>query len=53
MTIEKLLDQVLSNPHSPGKYRIIGPLSNSEDFVKAYNCPVGSNMNRKDKCVLW
>jgi len=53
MTIEKLLDQVLSNPHSPGKYRIIGPLSNSEDFVKAYNCPAGSNMNRKDKCVLW
>jgi len=53
MTIEKLLDQVLSNPHSPGKYRIIGPCSNSEEFVKAYNCPEGSNMNRKDKCILW
>lgn len=53
MTIEKLLDQVLSNPHSPGKYRIIGPCSNSDEFVKAYNCPVGSNMNRKDKCILW
>ena len=36
-----------------GKYRVWGPLSNSPDFVAAYNCPVGSNMNRDDKCVLW
>jgi len=47
------INQILTDPHSPGKYRVWGPLSNSPDFVAAYNCPVGSNMNRDDKCVLW
>ena len=46
-------NQVLNNPHSPAKYRIIGPLSNSEDFVNAFECPTDSNMNRKEKCLLW
>merc|ERR1719189_2162195 len=53
ITRESMLNQVLNNPHSPAKYRIIGPLSNSEDFVNAFECPTDSNMNRKDKCLLW
>lgn len=39
--------------HSPGKFRVIGTLSNSEDFAKEYNCPLGSNMNPYEKCSLW
>jgi len=39
--------------HSPTNFRVIGPLSNSDEFSKAFNCPVGSRMNRKDKCKIW
>lgn len=34
-------------------HRVIGTLSNSEDFSRAYNCPVGSRMNPERKCKVW
>jgi len=52
-TPESLLNQVLGDPHSPGKFRVLGPLSNSEDFQREFNCPVDSPMNPADKCKLW
>ena len=39
--------------HSPGIFRIIGVLSNSEDFAKEYNCPKNSPMNPETKCTIW
>uniref|UniRef100_A0A1W7RA43 Neprilysin n=1 Tax=Hadrurus spadix TaxID=141984 RepID=A0A1W7RA43_9SCOR len=39
--------------HSPGRYRVIGPLQNFPRFSEVYNCPVGSPMNPKDKCRMW
>ncbi|XP_046473298.1 neprilysin-4 isoform X1 [Neodiprion pinetum] len=39
--------------HSPGKFRVIGTLSNSEDFAKVYGCPVGTPMNPFKKCSVW
>ncbi|BGP32986.1 hypothetical protein JCM10296v2_004774 [Rhodotorula toruloides] len=43
------------DPHSPTKYRVIGPLSNNAAFAEAFGCPVGSPMNRGDdkRCELW
>jgi len=53
-TPEALLGQVLGDPHSPGRFRVIGPVGNSEDFQTAYGCPADSAMNRGDeKCLLW
>jgi len=52
-TPESLLGQVLGDPHSPGRFRVIGPLGNSEDFQREFNCPVDATMNRQDKCKLW
>lgn len=51
-TIQGLKSQIKGDPHSPDRYRVIGPLSNSDDFVKHFQCPVGV-MNRAQKCVLW
>ncbi|XP_015836432.2 neprilysin-4 isoform X2 [Tribolium castaneum] len=39
--------------HAPGIFRVIGSLSNSEDFAKIYNCPINSGMNPSEKCSLW
>lgn len=52
-TPESLLGQVLSDPHSPGKFRVIGPLGNSEDFQTHFSCPADAQMNRPEKCKLW
>jgi len=52
-TPEHLLGQVLGDPHSPGKFRVIGPLGNSDDFQREFSCPADAPMNRVDKCKLW
>src|SRR5881394_484628 len=43
---EDLKLQLNTNPHSPGKYRTIIPLSNFDEFQKAFNIPDGSPMVR-------
>ncbi|XP_017772968.1 PREDICTED: neprilysin-11 [Nicrophorus vespilloides] len=49
-----LIDQIRTDEHSPGKFRVLGTLQNSEDFSKAFNCPVGSNMNpERSRCRIW
>ncbi|CAH8501588.1 unnamed protein product [Schistosoma intercalatum] len=39
--------------HILPRYRLIGALSNNEEFAKAYHCPIGSPMNPLKKCKLW
>ncbi|XP_061395181.1 neprilysin-4-like [Musca vetustissima] len=45
--------QTSTDLHVPGKYRVIGPLSNFEEFSKEFNCPPDSNMNRSNKCEIY
>ena len=49
----KLCFQIKTGSHSPGMYRIIGPLQNSPDFARDFGCSAGSGMNPKDKCAVW
>ncbi|OQR88579.1 endothelin-converting enzyme 1, metalloprotease family M13 [Thraustotheca clavata] len=42
-----------TDPHSPGKWRVHGPLYNSQAFASAFQCPPGSPMNPIDKCIIW
>lgn len=44
---------VTTNPHSPGMFRVLGPLSNTPEFSQAYQCPVGARMNPQEKCLVW
>ncbi|KAG7377312.1 hypothetical protein PHYPSEUDO_011869 [Phytophthora pseudosyringae] len=41
------------DPHSPGKWRVNGPLMNYDKFAEAFSCPVGTPMNPEKKCVIW
>lgn len=45
--------QVEKDTHATPKYRVIGSLSNLPEFAENFNCPLGSKMNPKDKCVVW
>jgi putative endopeptidase len=42
-----------TNPHSPGKYRTNGVVSNMPEFAKAFSCPAGSKMVSEPVCRVW
>ncbi len=46
---EALRVQVINGPHSPGMYRVLGPLSNMPEFYKTYNVKPGDGMYRDEK----
>ncbi|XP_023930213.1 neprilysin isoform X2 [Lingula anatina] len=50
---QRLFQKVLAGAHSINRFRVIGTLSNSEDFSNAYNCKPGSKMNPVNKCAVW
>ncbi|KAG7208458.1 hypothetical protein KM043_014684 [Ampulex compressa] len=50
---EETLRYAKFDAHSTGRLRVIGSVSNSQDFAKAYNCPAGSPMNPERKCNIW
>ncbi|XP_061395182.1 neprilysin-4-like [Musca vetustissima] len=45
--------QTSTDTHVPGKFRVIGPLSNFPEFSREFNCPLGSNMNPVSKCIIY
>ncbi len=51
----ELRKRLITDPHSPGKYRILGPLANMPEFRKAFGCAPGSEMLAKeeDLVVIW
>ena len=48
-----LRQQVQTNPHSPGKFRVIGVVQNSDDFAKAFSCKPGQKMVSEKACRVW
>ncbi|KZS15003.1 Endothelin-converting enzyme 1 [Daphnia magna] len=53
MRPEDAISKIRSSVHSPGPIRVLGPLSNSPEFARAYQCPLGSPMNPYQKCSVW
>jgi putative endopeptidase len=52
---EAQLQNVKTNPHSPGKWRVDGPLSNMPEFKQAWGCKDGDAMVRPDsiRARIW
>jgi len=42
-----------TDPHSPGRFRVNGPLSNMPEFAKAFGCKEGDPMVRRDRAEIW
>jgi putative endopeptidase len=50
---ENLRVNALTDPHSPGKYRVNGIVSNLPEFRKAFGCKAGQPMVREKPCRVW
>jgi putative endopeptidase len=46
---EAVRTQVQTDPHSPAHWRVNGPLSNLDEFAKAFGCAEGDPMVRKQE----
>ncbi len=45
--------QVNTDPHSPARFRVLGPLSNMPEFAEAFGCEEESPMVRSDRADVW
>uniref|UniRef100_A0A8C5XSU1 Endothelin converting enzyme like 1 n=1 Tax=Microcebus murinus TaxID=30608 RepID=A0A8C5XSU1_MICMU len=45
--------QVLTDKHAPEHYRVLGSVSQFEEFGRAFHCPKDSPMNPVHKCSVW
>ena len=45
--------RVLTNPHSPGRFRTNGVVSNMPEFQQAFSCKAGAPMVRASACWVW
>uniref|UniRef100_A0A671MV25 Endothelin-converting enzyme 1 n=1 Tax=Sinocyclocheilus anshuiensis TaxID=1608454 RepID=A0A671MV25_9TELE len=52
-TPESSHEGVITDPHSPSRFRVIGTISNSHEFSAHFGCKADSPMNPKRKCELW
>jgi endothelin-converting enzyme/putative endopeptidase len=50
---ENLRANAITNPHSPGQYRINGIVSNMPEFKRAFKCGDKAPMVREKACKIW
>jgi predicted metalloendopeptidase len=55
MRPESLRLMVNTNPHAPGRFRALGPLSNMPEFMVAFGCQEGDGMVRPEaeRAQIW
>jgi len=53
ITPQRARELVLIDPHSPGKFRVIGTVLNSPEFPKAFGCKAGDAMVPQNACIVW
>ncbi len=45
--------RAMTDPHSPGRYRVNGTLQNMPEFQKAFSCKAGQPMVSANACRVW
>jgi predicted metalloendopeptidase len=50
---EMARSSVLTDPHSPGQYRVDGVVQNMPEFQKAWGCKAGQPMVAENACHVW
>ncbi len=52
---EALEVQIKTDPHSPARYRVLGPLKNIPEFYEAFNVKEGDGMYRSpsERVKIW
>lgn len=55
ITPQNQKQRILTDPHSPGRWRTNGPVSNMPQFAAAFGCKPGDPMVRNDavRAVIW
>ena len=52
-TPQEARQRAFTDPHSPGRYRVIGTLENMPEFQKAFSCKPGQPMVSANACRVW
>jgi putative endopeptidase len=52
---EAIRQQILTDPHPLGRFRVNGPISNMPQFAEAFHCKLGDKMVRPPdkRCQVW
>jgi len=53
ITPQRARELALTDPHAPGKFRVVGTVQNSPEFPKAFGCKTGDAMVPANACHVW
>jgi putative endopeptidase len=53
MSPQESRQRAMTDPHSPGRYRVNGTVQNMPEFQKAYSCKAGQPMVGANACRVW
>jgi len=53
VTDQEARKRALTDPHSPGRWRVNGAVQNSAAFQQAFGCKAGQPMVRENACRVW
>ncbi|MGA9494940.1 MAG: M13 family metallopeptidase [Terriglobales bacterium] len=53
VTDQEARKRVLTDPHSPGRWRVNGAVQNSAAFQQAFSCKAGQPMVSENACRVW
>jgi predicted metalloendopeptidase len=53
MSPQESRQRAMTDPHSPGRYRVNGTVQNMPEFQKAYACKAGQPMVSANACRVW